>query len=182
MTRLTMLAAALGVSLAATAGAQEMPMPTPGPEHAVLKMDEGTWDAVVELTPPGAPAMTSKGVETNMMGCGGLCLIANFKGEFMPGVAFEGHGTTVYDAFAKKYVGSWTDSMSTGLSSSAGTYDAATRTVTAVMESRDMTGTMVKSRTVVQYPDADHRVMTMFTALPGGQEAQMMKISYTRRK
>lgn len=31
-------------------------MPKPGPEHAILKMDEGTWNAVVELNPgPGAP-------------------------------------------------------------------------------------------------------------------------------
>ena len=29
----------------AIAAAQAPPMPTPGPEHAVLKEDVGTWDA-----------------------------------------------------------------------------------------------------------------------------------------
>ena len=98
-------------------------------------MDEGTWDAVVELAgPPGAPAMTSKGVEVDTIGCGGLCLITDFKGEMMPGMAFHGHGTTTYDSVTKKYVGSWTDSMSTGLAISQGTYDPATKKISATME------------------------------------------------
>src|SRR5215210_5767170 len=55
------------------------PMPKPGPEHALMNMDVGTWDAVVELNPgPGMPAVTSKGVEVNTLGCGGLCLITDF--------------------------------------------------------------------------------------------------------
>ena len=34
----------------AAARAQDAPpMPKPGPEHAVLKMDVGTWDAAVEI-------------------------------------------------------------------------------------------------------------------------------------
>jgi hypothetical protein len=179
----TLCSLVLAVTVAGPAAAQEMPMPKPGPEHAVLKMDEGTWDAVVEVTyDPGAPAMTSKGVETSVMGCGGLCLITDFKGEMMPGTSFQGHGVTAYDPAAKKYVGTWTDSMSTGLSSSEGTFDAAAKKSVATMQSRDATGAMVKTRSVVEYPDADHRVMTMFTVLPDGKEMQVMKISYTRRK
>ena len=45
------------------------------------------------FTAPGAPPMTSKGVETNVVGCGGLCLITDFKGEMVPGQPFHGHGT-----------------------------------------------------------------------------------------
>jgi hypothetical protein len=165
------------------AAAQEMPMPKPGPEHAVLKMDEGTWDAVVEMTPaPGAPPSTSKGVEVNTIGCGGLCLISDFKGDLMPGMTFHGHGTTVYDPAKKKYVGSWTDSMSAGLTIGESTHDPATKKVEGTMEGRDMTGAVVKSRSVVEYPDADRRVMTMFMTMPDGKEMQTMRISYTRRK
>ena len=126
--------------------------------------------------------MTSKGVEVNTVGCGGLCLITDFKGEIMPGVAFHGHGTTAYDSVSKKYVGSWTDSMSTGLAISEGTYDPATKKITGTMSARDMTGAMAKSRTVSESPDADHRVMTMFAPMPDGKEMQTMRISYTRRK
>ena len=79
----------------AQSGTQQMPpMPKAGPEHEILKMDDGTWDAIVEFTlGPGAPPMTSKGVEVNTVGCGGLCLITDFKGEAM-GAPFHGHGVT----------------------------------------------------------------------------------------
>jgi hypothetical protein len=45
-----------------------------------------------------------------------------------------------------------------------------------------MTGTVVKTKSVVQHTDADHKVMTMFMTGSDGKEAQAMKISYTRRK
>ena len=79
------------------------PMPKPGPEHAIFKEDAGTWDATVEIfAAPGQPPMTSKAVETSTIGCGGLCLITDFKGEMMPGQAFHGHGTAAYDPAKKK--------------------------------------------------------------------------------
>ena len=107
---------ATALTAAQQTGQQMPPMPKPGPEHAVLKMDVGTWDAVVEVTPaPGAPVQKSKAVEVDTMGCGGLCLITDVKGDMM-GMPFEGHGVSTWDPAKKKYVGSWTDSMSTGLS------------------------------------------------------------------
>jgi hypothetical protein len=170
--------------LSTVASAQDMPpTPKPGPEHQMFTMDEGTWDAVIEMTPPGGgPATTSKGMQTDTVGCGGLCLITDFKGEFMPGMAFHGHGLTAYDAAKKKYVGSWTDSMSTGLMTSESTYDPATKSLTGWMEGPDMTGAAQKSKSTSTFADADHKSMTMFMTGPDGKETQMMKISYTRRK
>lgn len=176
-----MLALAAGVALAGYAAAQEMPMPKPGPEHKVLEMDAGTWDAAVEMFPgPGAPPMVSKGTETNTMGCGGLCLISDFKGDF-GGMPFHGHGTTTWDPGKRKYVGTWTDSMSTGLAIAEGTYDPATKKATSLMEGPDATGKLTKSKAVVEYKDANTRVMQMFTTGPDGKEIPMMKISYTRK-
>jgi hypothetical protein len=171
------------VARALHAAGQDMPpMPKPGPEHAVFKQDEGTWDATVEMFMPGAPPMTSKGVETNTIGCGGLCLITDFKGEFMPGTSFHGHGTAAYDSTKKKYVGSWTDSMSTGLAISEATWDPATRTVTGWMEGPDMTGKITKTKAVTEYKDPDKRVFTMYAPGPDGKEAIGMRITYMRRK
>jgi hypothetical protein len=65
---------------------------------------------------------------------------------------------------------------------SEGTYDAATKSLTSFMDSTDMTGTVVKTKSVVQHTDADHKEMTMFMTGSDGKEAQAMKISYTRRK
>ena len=175
--------AAVGV-VAVTIGvvAQEMPpMPKPGPEHAVFKMDVGTWDATVEMIPgPGAPPMTSKGVEVNTVGCGGLCLISDFKGDMMPGVPFHGHGTVAWDPAKKKYVMSWTDSMSTGMARGELTWDAAAKKLSGWMEGPDMTGQVMKTRSVTEYGTGT-RVMTAFAPGADGKEMQVLKISYKKR-
>ncbi len=179
------LAAGATILAAGTALAQDpqMPMPKPGPEHKLFHEDAGSWDATVEMfMAPGAPPMVSKGVETNTVGCGGLCLISDFKGEMAPGQAFHGHGTTAWDPAKKKYVGTWTDSISTGIALGESTYDAATKTATGWMEGPDMTGKVTKSKAVVQYKDANTRVFTMYQVGPDGKEVPGMKISYTRKK
>jgi hypothetical protein len=179
-TALAALAFVLPIAVGA-AQQQGPPMPKPGPEHEILKMDVGTWDATVEMIPaPGAPPMTSKGVEVNTLGCGGLCIITDFKGELMPGVTFHGHGTMTWDAGKKKYVGSWTDSMSGGLSLTEGTWDAKTKKFNGWMEGPDMSGQVMKTRSVVDYSGGG-RVMTAFAPGPDGKEMQVLKISYKKR-
>lgn len=180
--KLAVLLVLSGTAMAAAQSGQMPPMPKPGPEHEVLKMDVGTWDAVVEVTPaPGAPVVKSTGVEVNTMGCGGLCLITDFKGDVM-GTPFMGHGVSAWDPAKKKYVGSWTDSMSTGLAMGESTYDPAAKKSTGSMEGPDMTGKVTKSRSVVEYRGASTRVMTMYSTGPDGKEMEGMKITYTKRK
>jgi uncharacterized protein DUF1579 len=179
----------LVLGLAGLAAAQGMPpLPKPGPEHALFKEAAGVWDAKVESwMAPGAPPSVSKGVETNRVGCGGLCLITDFKGSFVmgppgtPAMAFEGHGTETYDQGKKKYVGTWIDSMSTGLSLSESTYDAATKTMTGTMEGPDMTGAVQKMKSVMEHKDGQ-RIFTMSMTGPDGKETPAMKITYTKRK
>lgn len=168
----------------ASSNAQEQgpPMPKPGPEHEVLKADVGTWDAKIEVTPaPGMEPMVSKGVETNTMGCGGLCLISDFKGESAPGQPFHGHGMTAWDPVKKKYVGSWTDSMSVGIATGESTWDASTKTAKGTMEAPDPSGGTVKSRMVVEYPTPTTRTMTNYMTGPDGKEFVNLRISYTKR-
>jgi hypothetical protein len=175
---------------AAPAGAPQMPpLPKPGPEHAVFKEGAGTWDAKVEsFMVPGAPPAVSKGVETARVFCGGLCLLSDFKGSFVmgppstPPTPFEGHGTETYDPAKKKYVGSWTDSMSTGLMTSESTYDAATKTMTGWMEGPDLTGKVSKMKSTVTMKDPNMRVFSMYNVGPDGKESLGMRITYTRRK
>jgi len=170
------------VTAQAQAGAAP-PMPKPGPEHALFKMDVGTWDAVVEIAAaPGAPAVTSKGVEVVTLGCGGLCQITDFKGEMMPGTAFHGHGTAAWDVTKKKYVANWTDSMSQGISIGESSWDPAAKKLTGTMEGPDMTGQIMKARSVVEYTADGKRVFTMYAPGPDGKEMQLMRITYTRRK
>jgi hypothetical protein len=154
------------------------PVFKPGPEHAVLKLDEGAWDATLEFKVPGAPPSTSKGVETNTVGCGGLCLVTDFKGEAM-GSPFHGHGVAAYDGLKKKYTGAWTDSMSMGVFTSEASYDAAKKVMTGTMEGPDMmTGQVTKMKSVVEWKGPDTRVFI----LSGPDGTEMMRITYKRRK
>jgi hypothetical protein len=172
----------LSASPAAQTGGQTPPLPQPGPEHELLKKDAGTWDAVVEVVPaPGAPAEKSKGVEVNTIGCGGRCLITDFKADIM-GAPFQGHGVTTWDPAKKKYVGAWTDSMSAGLSTAESTYDPAAKKSTGFMEGPDMSGTITKTRAVTEWKDDSTRVFTMYSTGPDGKETQALRITYTRRK
>jgi Protein of unknown function (DUF1579) len=171
----------VSIAVSTAAWAQDAPgMPKPGPEHQLFLADQGTWDAVVELNAGGPTPMTSKGVQTDVVGCSGLCLVSDFKGEMM-GAAFDGHGVTAFDALKKKYVGSWTDTMSMGLLVSESSYDAATKRMTGWMEGPDGSGKVTKSKIVNDYPDKDHKVMTMYTVGSDGKEVQAMRITYTRQ-
>ena len=177
-----MTALAAGPALLAQPPGGMPPLPKPGPEHELFKHDEGVWDATVEAwMAPGAPPMTSKGVETNTLGCGGRCLVTDFKGDF-GGMPFHGHGTTVYDSVKKKYVGSWTDSMSVGLSLGESTYDPAKKVLIGYMEGADPTGKVVKSKAIAEYKPEGSRVFTMYTTTPDGKEVPEMRITYVKRK
>lgn len=182
MTRITSrLLLSLGLSLGpALAAAQAPPMPTAGPEHAVLKEDVGTWDATIEVLMPGAPpGQASKGVEVNALSCNGLCLVTDFKGEIMGG-PFQGHGVSTWDPSKKKYVGSWSDSMAAGLALTETTWDAASKTMNGTMTAPDGSGGTAKMRSTVVYT-AGKRVFSMFMTGPDGKEMPTMRITYTRR-
>ena len=152
------------LALAAPALAQMPPMPTPGPEHEMFMA-------------PGAPPSVSKGTEIVTM-LGGFWQITEFKSEMM-GQPFEGRGAMGYDPAKKKYVGTWVDTMTPGYYTVEGAYNAATKTLTAVMEGPDPSGQVTKTKETTEWKDADTRVFTMYA--PDGQTVGM-RISYKRRK
>jgi hypothetical protein len=166
------------LALAVPALAQVPGMPTPGPEHEMLKKDVGTWDATVEMfMAPGAPPAVSKGTETVTM-LGAFWQLTEFKSEMM-GQPFEGRGTMSYDPAKKKFVGTWVDTMAPAYYTVEGTYDAATKTLTGVMDGPDQTGAVTKTKETTEWKDADNRVFTMYA--PDGK-TPAMRISYKRRK
>lgn len=168
-----------GLVALSPAGAQQMP--TPGPEHDVLKQDVGNWDATVETwTAPNTPPSLSKGASTTRL-LGGFWVIDDFKADFM-GMAFEGHGTTGYDPIKKKYIGTWVDSMTPGLNISESTWDAKTQTMTGVNEGPGPDGKPSKTKGVTQWQGADKKVFSMYTPGPDGKDVMMMRITYTRKK
>src|SRR3546814_3705947 len=104
---------------------------------------------------------TGKSVDTVVLG--GRQIRTQFSSRFM-GQPFNGIGFMGYDNVRGKYVASWVDDMSTGLMTSEGDYDPATKTYTFVAEMADPTNDAapIAIRETVRIIDADHHVMAMF--------------------
>lgn len=167
----------LALALVATAArlAAQQPEVKPGPEHDVLKQEEGVWDVTIK-----SKEGDSKGVHTAKMGLNGLWILDHFKADF-GGMAFEGMGATSYDPAKKKYMGTWIDSMSTSPMVSEGTYDKATKTLTMVGNMPMPDGKSVKTTMTTVFKDADNKTFTMRTAGPDGKGIEMLNASYKRR-
>jgi len=156
---------------------------TPGDAHKKLEALTGTWDAkVTSWMAPGKPPIESKGKSEAKMALGGRFLEEHFEGEFM-GQPFSGMGYTGYDNVQKKYVGTWMDSMSTGVMTSSGKMDADGKTFSMTGSMADpMTGKMSTVKEKMTVADADHHTFEMWGAGPDGKNFKMMEITYTRSK
>jgi hypothetical protein len=156
---------------------------TPGPAHQVLQQKAGKWNLAVKMFMPGMPAaMESKGTSDMKVIMDGRYLQDTTEGSFM-NEPFHGQGLTGYDNLKKKYVGTWIDNMGTGIMTSEGTYDAATKTFTYANEMPDSTMTKyIKGRTTETWTDNDHYSMKEYSPGPDGKEYMNMQIDYTRAK
>jgi len=160
-----------------------MAFATPNEHHKLLEKKVGTWDLAVKMwMDADSPPSESKGTSTSEMALDGRYLMdhANGQTEFGP---FEGMGVCGYDNLKKKYVVGWIDNMGTGVMTSEGTYDPATKTFTYVGESPDVeAGKYVKSRTTEKWLSDDKWVMESYVPGKDGKEFRCMEITYTRVK
>jgi hypothetical protein len=157
----TLFLLAIVFGLAAGAFAQGPPVPLAGPEHEILKRNVGTWDVALEINiGPGMPPFTMAGVETDTL-VGGRWLMTEFKSDMM-GQPFESHGISGWDPDKKAYVSVTADTLSTSLTASESTYDAATNTETGWTEMRDPMGNKSKAKVVVAWPAPDSRTVKIF--------------------
>jgi hypothetical protein len=158
-------------------------VPKPGKQHDVLKQMEGTWDAVARfMTEPGKPMAESKGVETASMGLGGFWLMTEYKGE-MNGQPFTGRGSMGYDQQKQKYVGTWIDSMKSGLFLSEGIADEPGKVFTMIVQGYcDMQGKAITMKQIMELKDKDSRKLTFLSPNPDGKDMTVGTIEYTRRK
>lgn len=122
---------------------------------------------------------------------GGRYLHAAHKGSMqMPGpdgkmmdMQFEGMSVTGYDNIKKKFVGTWSDSMSTGIFMSEGMYDPGTKSFTYTGEMPDCMQDfkIVKIRHVIKIIDKDKHVFEWYQPMDG-KDTKTMEITYTRKK
>lgn len=174
MRRLLIALIALGSCVLVNQLLAQPPQLKPGPEHEILKQEEGSWD----LTFKGDEA---KGSVLCKMGLNGLWLLEHVKADF-GGTPFEGHGGTTYDPTKKKYVGVWIDSMSPQPLVSEGSYDKATKTLTMRGKMLQQSGKMGPVTMTTVFQDANSKTFTMKAPGPDGSEVEMFEIRYKRRK
>jgi hypothetical protein len=155
----------------------------PGPQHKLLASMAGSWTFTSKMwMAPGVAPQEWKGTAERKMIMGGRFLQEEVTGEF-GGMPFHGLSTNGYDNAQRKYLGTWIDSMSTGVSTSVGTADASGKVITYQREEFDvMVMAKTKGRDILHILDTDHEKLEFYKALPDGKEYKMMEIEYTRKK
>ncbi len=158
--------------------------------HKLLGQLAGTWKYTVTMwMAPNALPMKSTGTAVRKPVMGGRYFVMDTTGTIkMPGpdgklkdAEFKGMSLEAYDNVKNKFVGTWMDNMGTGIMTSEGTYDPATKTFNYNAEIEMMPGMKTKVREVIKIVDKDHHTFEWFEDR-GGQEAKTMEITYTRKK
>jgi hypothetical protein len=153
----------------------------PGDGHAALEPMVGTFKATVTMwMSPGAEPTVSTGTAVNKWMLGGRYLQGSFASEFM-GEPFTGLGYTGYDNVQGKYVGTWMDTMGTGIMSSVGEQSSPTEFTFIAKMWDPMTGKETTLREKITIKDRDNHAFEMWGAGPDGVAFKTMEISYTRR-
>jgi hypothetical protein len=150
----------------------------PGPQHEQLMAFAGTWSIQGKDWFTGKEqAFTSTAKFTKLLG--GRYVREEISGKMSDGSAFEGVGHHGFDNATQKFVGSWIDNMGTGIMTSTGTYDAATKTYTYDMTSSGPGGMEMKFRATLQVKSDKEHVFTMHTDMGKGEQ-KVMEMTYTR--
>lgn len=154
---------------------------TPGQPHKQLAAMSGVWTArVKDLSAPGTP-QESDGTATFSMVLGGRYQELKYTGMMM-GQRFSGLGYTAYDNAAKKYINVWMDSGGTGMSRLEGEADASGKVIKMSGNMVDpISGKTIPIRTVLTIQNNDHMLYEMMASGPGGHEATIVEIAYTRK-
>ncbi len=155
---------------------------TPGENHKFLQAFVGTWSVTMKaFMEPGKPPVESTGTSEVKLILGGRYMKEHVVSTFM-GKPFEGQGVTGYDNTKKQFVGSWVDSMGTGIMTSTGTVDATGKVFTSTgLESDAMTGKDKTTKMIDKVESDKKRTSEFWAKGPDGKEMKTMELTYTRK-
>ncbi len=152
----------------------------PGAEHKNFAPYVGKWNFKMKMKDETGKPTETAGTAEKKMSVSGWFIEDTTKSTMM-GMPFEGRGFTGYDAMKGKYVGVWMDSMGGMILNSEGTYDAASKTFTYMMDMPDhATGKMGKTKLVEKWTGPDSFTSTFSSQ--GGDPSHDWSIEYTRAK
>ncbi len=157
---------------------------SPNEAHKVLGDLVGSWESTNTwwMEGPDKAPVVNKGTSEMKWILGGRFIQQEIKGEMM-GMPFEGIGMTGYDNVRKMYVSLWMDNTSTGLWTSEGSYDAASKTLTLFGKSDDfMTGQYGKTvRYVTKIESKDKHVFEFHDETNPAGKTKMGEMVFTRK-
>lgn len=155
---------------------------TPNEKHKAIEAMSGvfTADATFWMGGPDSPPMQSTATSVNEMILGGRLLQRKYSSDF-DGCPFEGIGYFGFDNATGKYVGTWSDTMCTGIMIHTGEPMGKENVIETRGEFTDPMGQVVKNRHVTTIIDNDHHTFEMFHTMPGAPECKCGEIRYTRQ-
>jgi Protein of unknown function (DUF1579) len=185
MKRITFAALAAALLGAGTIlKAQELPkIPPPLKGHEWLNQFVGDWEHETEIfMDPGKPPVKAKGSES-VRSLGGFWIVADGKSEMM-GTPFTSVLTLGYDPQAKKYIGTWVDSMSSTLWKYEGSVDSTGKVLTLETEGPCpmKPGQIVKFHEVTEFKSKDERVFTSKMLGDDGKWNTIVRVTSKRVK
>jgi hypothetical protein len=153
---------------------------TPGEEHRQLQKMVGKWNLTMKSWMlPNQPARESKGTAEVKPILGDRFVEMKVNATFME-KPLTGVSTLGYDNTKKKFVGTWIDSMSTGIMRSEGTADSSGNIITTQAVTSDpLTGKEAHTRIVEKWEN-DNKFTDEFYEKRGGKEMKTMEIVYSR--
>lgn len=153
---------------------------TPGPQHAALAKQVGTYDlSIKSWMSPNAPPTHDTGTATRAMALDGRVLTEEVHAT-MNGQPFTGHGMQGYDNVTGRYWSTWNDSMSTGLAVGDGTCDAQGACTFTSSWNDPVSKAKVNARMTTRWTSPTVELFEMYAPGPDGKEAKMMEMTYTK--
>lgn len=174
----------------APAGMEEMmkewaKMKTPGPQHEVLKVFEGSWLGTGSFTEQGMTSKFTESATATMIFDGRFLRIgARMTSEAAPGMppmAMESLIFVGYDNAKQKYVHAMLGDWSTAVGTAEGAYDAATKTFTMTGVETLGAGKERKYRMVQHIVSNDEWTLEMYVTQPDGKETKSGAAVYKRK-
>jgi hypothetical protein len=154
----------------------------PGPNSKFLEKWVGRWDTTSKIFMPGGPAQESHGHSEFRWAVDGRWLEERSEGQMM-GMPSKGVGLLGYDAFNKKFVGSWVDNLNPGMIVGSGSLDQTGKVLTMFSQVDEPTtgehGKTVRSQTTV-IDDDTHRLVV--DEVQYGQPFTVAEVTYKRVK
>ena len=159
-------------------------MPKPGPEHAWLAKQIGTWETKHQLRfGPNTPWIKYTGTVKTKSSCGGFWITTVTESTIL-GMPIEGQQQLGFDQHKKEFVATWIDSFADYLVVYTGTLSDDKKVLTLSGSVRDPNNLDkgIPMKMVVTMKSDDELATQMFVPGPDGKDYGNMEIEHKRKK